>query len=132
MVLDRQLLRRPFTTDSPPAWACPACKGGILVFDQASLRDGPTAKTTRDRVESDRVGDNWDYGYYEGRFCCSLKCNQAGCQQTVAMSGVSRYLDRQVGPQEDEYALTLFPGFYLPAPDLFRLPPNCPEQIAQQ
>jgi hypothetical protein len=132
MVLDRKLLRRPFTTDSPSSWACPACKGGILVLDKESIQDGPTAKTTSDRSESDRIGDNWDYGNYEGRFCCLLKCNHAGCQQTVAVAGLSRYLDRQVGPQECEYELTLFPGFYSPAPELFRLPPNCPEQIVQQ
>jgi hypothetical protein len=59
-----------------------------------------------------------------------MKCSY--CRQSVAVAGISRYVDRRTGPQEYEYELALYPLYFSPAPDLFCIPKNCPEEIAEQ
>jgi hypothetical protein len=74
--------------------------------------------------------DWWDPNYYEGRFICLMKCGY--CQQTVAVAGVSRCEDREVREHKWEAQEVFYPQYFSPAPDLFRIPPNCPEEIVKQ
>lgn len=130
MPLNRRLLREPFTTNSGQGFVCPARHRGALVLDIDSVQEGPTGKTQQDEADSKVRNDNWDYGCYEGRFVCLMKCSY--CRQSVAVAGISRYVDRRTGPQEFEYERALFPLYFSPAPDLFSIPANCPEDIAEQ
>jgi hypothetical protein len=130
MPLNRSLLREPFTADSGQGLFCPECGRGALVFDVNNVQEGPTGKTLKDEADSRVTDDSWDYGCYEGRFSCLMNCSY--CRQAVAVAGVSRYVDRRTGPQDYEYERALFPQFFSPAPNLFPIPKNCPEDIVEQ
>ncbi len=130
MPLNRRLLEEPFTANSGQGFDCPSCHRGALVVDINSVQEGPTGKTLQDEADSQVRNDNWDYSYYEGRFGFLMRCSY--CRQTVAVAGVSRYVDRRTCPHEYEYERALFPQYFSPPPDLFRIPENCSEEIAQQ
>ena len=93
------------------------------MLDQESIREGPTTQTVR------RRGEDWwdDTQHYSGCFSCLMQCGN--CQQTVAVAGASA-LER-VNPRLDEYEPIYYPKFFSPAPDLFRIPPNCPEPLVE-
>jgi hypothetical protein len=127
MAIDRMLWKGRFGRSNFPAWICPRCQIGVLALDEGSL----TTTETADSIESRNLYD-WQPEWFVQRFVCSLICLQRSCKETVFVLGRTKteeWYDSEGEPADLEF---LIPIFLYPAPDIFRIPTKCPNNIKEE
>jgi hypothetical protein len=83
-----------------------------------------------------RAGDEWEPDWLEERFILLLKCLGTNCGEVISVSGTTKH---EVSQQEDEFSsngwdyvdrITMFPRFVDPAPAMFDVPLQCPQEVS--
>jgi hypothetical protein len=126
MSIDRELWRGTLTQDEGPTWPCHRCKKGLLAPVREAFIVVETADSTNDRGQ-----DTWEPEWIRERFTCLLKCNWSGCGETAVAAGHSvSVADPNVyeGGAYNRYR----PEFIRPAPDMFSVPADCPENVRSE
>jgi len=125
-------MKRDIWTDtlsevSCPPWPCPHCYKSTLRLVLKSIRSEETVESKAAHNE-----EGWDPDWVNEVFSGWLKCADAKCGQTVAVSG---YGSPQAFFEEEEgmsWENRYIPRIALPMPDMFDLPAKCPEQVTQE
>jgi hypothetical protein len=128
MPVDRKLWNPPFSR--LPSWLCPTCQAGSLKLDidtQKAIETGPSRSIHGD--------DGWDPDWVEERFVGLLICQNGQCGEVVAVGGRTHqdgyHYMGDVGYTQD-WENSYEPTFIDPAPPIFALPKECPEEIAAE
>lgn len=120
-----QRFRLFFNEEYFPQITCPTCKFGLLEMEPASFKFKETVDSVRARSDPD-----WDPDWIRYVFVGLLKCNNRRCSETVAFSGegsVEPFDDYDAG--EQHCLETFYPKFFVPSPDIFPIPPRCPQEV---
>lgn len=127
--MDRTPYQLPFTVDRVPAWVCPACGTGHLTLDKKSLIKRETAASAAARAH-----EAWEPDWIRNVFACVFVCNNPGCTEQVACTGVGHadvvdeYEDEDRGwTRSIEEPLT--PKYFHPPLVLMDVPSKCPEKV---
>ena len=110
-----------------PPWPCSECGKGLLQLVPKSLVHKETIHSQRAHGE-----EAWDPDWIEYTFSAWLKCTNPGCGQDFALSGVGGvepWYDNEEGP---DWISFFAPRWCSPMPDVFELPPKCPEAVKKQ
>lgn len=127
MPVERALWQRTFA--ELPNWPCPTCQSGNVFLDKDTLHVSETEKSKKEHA-----CDDWEPEWIDERFCCLMICQNKRCGEIVSVGGRTIHHS----PQANEYGDVLddgywyAPGFVYPAPPLFRLPKECPRELADQ
>jgi hypothetical protein len=125
--MNRTLWTQPIFDFSCPAWPCPVCEKGTLALIQGSL----THKETADS-ESSRRDEEWEPDWIRYHFTAWAECGHIRCKQKYAIAGVGT-TDQFLGEDHEPEWMDVFtPQVCLPMPDIFVLPTNCPDDVAQE
>lgn len=117
-----------FTEDQCPPWTCPGCINTTLKMVPESFYYSKTASTIAHEK------DEWfDYDNVSYVFCCQLKCELAGCLESVALTGIG-WIDLEPsyddqGNMRADYIRTFQAKTFYPALPLFIPPEGCPETV---
>lgn len=110
-----------------PEWPCPSCHGGHLLLEPKSLRYEETPESVTSRVEN----DDWDPEWTDFTFAAWLRCSNQACKAHVAVMGTGG-LDPTIDPDQGMTWENYFtPMFARPMPDIFSLPPKCPDEVCE-
>lgn len=125
MPVDRVLWRTEwFKENESPPFQCPTCYRGVLEIDRDSTAEAPTATTRRCSNRAD-----WEQDFWEGRFCCLLKCTNRGCGESVSMVGhIKMAYNESNGAPAGGY----YPLYSAPSLHLLPIPPQCPADVAAE
>ncbi len=124
--MDRKLWNGRVTKYSSPLWPCPHCSRGVLKLVSDSLVHHETVASKR-ACRSDENYSEWDTDY---RFAAWTECGH--CKGSVSISGRGS-LEQQYTSQEGdwEWFETFWAQIWDPMPDVFELPPKCPDNVRQ-
>ena len=128
MPVDRTMWTLPFVKNRFPPWPCSKCGRGTLVLHDSMYRQEETAESINCRSDSDQEPE-----WIHGLFTAHLHCANPDCKEIVVPCGTyhtSESVDTESG--DVEYSEVLEPKFLSPAPDIFRIPANCPEAITSE
>lgn len=114
-----------FSVESFPPWPCPRCGRHSLSIKPGSLSEAET----RESREYHRR-DDWDPEWISEAFVCLLVCQHPHCGEVGTVAGTTSYRLMETGPDDMEPAKYLEPHFIEPAPEIFRIPRECPKDIA--
>jgi len=125
--MKRHLWKRTHPTSHVTPWPCSECGKGLLTLIPKSL-------VHKETVPSQRAhnADGWDPDWIEYTYSAWLKCTSGGCGQEYALSGIGG-----VEPCYDEDGSTNWRSYFAPKwlspmPDIFEIPPKCPEEVKNQ
>lgn len=79
-----------------------------------------------------RADEDWMPDYITFTFTARVKCNNASCQDEVAVAGkggLDHYYDQE---GDSNYAGDFQPHWCFPMPDIFELPKKCPADVAAE
>jgi len=123
-------MKIPFTRESTPEWVCPRCKKGLLHFVEGQFH-AAERKDSRDEHDHDAWDPDWIRYVYSGL----LRCSHEPCGEFVASSGTGA-VDVDVafnadGEPEQSWGDFFRPRYFEPPLQLFNLPAECPDSVAQ-
>jgi len=130
VVVDRKILKRPFTLERPPDWICPECSIGVLRIDSQTFHH-------QERAESrDHSHDAWEPDWIRYSFCCMARCTNDKCTETVSLSGSGSVdwsvYENERGHLEEIYADHFSPKYFEPPLKIIALPEECPDSVSEQ
>jgi len=125
--MDRTLWTKSIYQHSMPAWKCPVCRKGHTVLVPKSVIMKETAAS-----KSQHSHDAWDPDWVESVFTAWGVCSNKACEQSFAVSGIGG-----VDPEyDDDHGLEWYDYFSPlqcnPMPDIFDLPPKCPDGVSTE
>lgn len=111
-----------------PSWLCPRCQVASLALDDTSL------KIAEPKWSSDAHGhEAWDPDWIDERFACLLICQNRECGEVVALAGkTSHEEDHDWEQQTMHWTRTFIPQVAVPAPPIFPVPKECPEEVGEE
>jgi len=125
MTIERTIWIPPFIKESFPSWPCAICNNGALSLDNDAFHEQESTESTKNRDNQD-----WEPEWIHGLFSTYLNCSNQACREKSVVCGsyrVASYIDQDTGAP---YAVEVYqPDFIKPAPDLFPIPDNCPDNI---
>lgn len=130
MAINRQLWTKHFIKNKLPAWTCSKCNVGLLEIQNNTLNAEETGDS---RLARDH--EAWDPEWIQYRFVALLKCNNKHCQDCVTVTGrgeVKEVFYSNYGHYEQEYLDIFYPEYFSPAPQIFSIPENTPENIKKE
>jgi len=128
MAIDPALWKASFTVDNVPSWPCPRCGIGPLglVKDSLKLLESADSLQSHDH-------DAWEPEWVGGRFLCFLRCSNPKCHEVVACAGsYGSQLAFDDHVERERIIKLLRPLSFVKPPPVFRLPEECPEDIAKE
>jgi hypothetical protein len=134
MPIDRNIWLKPFTDSSVHPFHCPVCKVGVLTMKKDTGKNGARdllVESSTPKAEAEMRKPGWYPLDDEGLFACILTCLRPQCREIVTVCG--RSAGDLAYAEDGEYYVTAFsPLFFFPAPEVFRLPENCPPEIQKE
>ena len=125
MPVNRKLWLPPFTKEGIPPWPCPSCEAGSIAVSHESLtlEENPESKAAHEH-------DAWEPEWIEGVFAATARCVSPLCGQFLALSGSYRVEEgHDVIRHEQHYFEVLEPTVVYPAPPLFPIPAETPQNV---
>ncbi len=122
--MNRNLWKETLTAHSCPAWPCPSCRKGSLQIVPKSLVEKETLESKRCRSD-----DDWDPEWITYSFTAWLECNH--CKKEVAVSGTGG-VEPGYGEDGMSWGDYFAARILWPMPDIFRIPPKCPEEVSDK
>ncbi len=116
-----------FSSGHWPVIRCPTCSGGILSTD-GELQ---LSESWASREAYRRQGANWDPLMVQGVFSGTLHCQNASCQELVAVAGrwITDVLEDPDPTDGMSYGEHLRIEYLNPAPPLIQVPEQCPDTV---
>ena len=134
MAIDRSLWTQTFKENDPPSWACPTCGLGSLASVKGSFKIEETRASSDAHQE-----DGWEPDWIQHRFIGMLKCSRTQCGDIVIIAGDTVSEEYYEPDPSNPYnyidygvETRLRPRYVLPAPALFRMPPDTPEDVRDE
>lgn len=126
MAVNKQHWRRSFW--KLPPWLCPRCQVGSLALDDDSQ------KITEPKWSSEAHShEAWDPDWIVERFSCLLVCQNRDCGEVVAVGGRTHHEeDHDWEQQAMHWSRTFAPQVVAPAPPIFPVPKECPEDVTKE
>ena len=130
--MDRQLFKRPFTTDEGATFTCPTCRNFSLQLDKSKFHTSNSSSSRKMMKEDSYWEEEWISSIYTAIFVCQ----NSNCEEHVISSGTGFVSEEPVFTQDDRYTYTTTeyvcfynPKFFQPTLQFFKIPDNCPEEI---
>lgn len=123
MPIDRDIWIHSFEKDGFPQWPCPSCQGGKLILNKKTLREEESAISIKAKGH-----DAWDPGWISGVFSAHLYCSNTQCKEKVVICGTYSSAERGFL----EFYKVFEPDFIFPAPDIFSIHENYPDDIKSE
>ena len=112
-----------------PAWSCPSCRNGTYSNVKESIQIRETGPS-----KSAHAHEAWDPDWIEESFVQMMECNS--CGEVAAVAGrASNFLHQYYGCDgeiEMDLQKTLHPCSVIPAPLVFDIPKNAPENLSRE
>jgi len=128
-MMDRKILKRPFTKERAPDWICPKCHKGVLRIKPETFHSEELAHSR------DHSHDMCEPEWIEYVYSCLLYCTNDNCKEVVASAGTGS-VDWSVGEDEhgnpeQVYEDYFSPKHFEPALKIITIPEECPEEVAE-
>lgn len=130
MPVERELWFSGFSRKSVPALPCPRCKGVLAPNGDPRVEEPKHMLHYRTQHSED-----WSPEYDCDRFSLHLQCTTDACGEIVVMAGRTVYeefYDETENGWNQWGESLLVPKTVYPAPPMFRIPPNTPDEVAGQ
>lgn len=125
--MDRTLWTQSIHMHFMPAWKCPVCRKGHITLVPKSVTMKETAASLREHSH-----DAWDPDWIQYVFTAWGVCSNKACEQPFAISGVGGVAPDYDDDRGIEWYDYFSPRQCNPMPDIFDLPPKCPENVSTE